>query len=228
MAEENKSPVIVQVKETKSERETREFNLFEKTITPLGFRRMTPEMIEKIIQRLQIDEPDSPRIEQTRDQVIFYNYQEPPYKIVIITSYNPKMGEFTTKGGSPWLIISKNVHQRAFVRQFYRWSAKSVFKKLALNAEFWVNRLENRPTCPDCKGRRLMVIEKTHSDVFWYCKHCDKVLLIDLGKVPAEALKEFRMYQKNLQYYHAKTRDKLGIVNYISDLRKIWKKKKKK
>lgn len=208
------------------------FKELTKNLVSLGFNQITEKTLKRNAKRFNLTPPSSKRIKQTKDQVSFEKWFE-DYCIVVHTSFNPnlgKKGEFASKGGSGWVLVTENVTKRVYVRQFYRRvNMDNFIKNIFYEAAFLVNRLEQRP---HVDGTPLLYnIKQTHTETFWVSplnKRRKKSFY--LGVIPNHLMRHFYALDYRVKYYQRKVRLPKVVKNLIEgkstvrsrDERKIW------
>ncbi|MES2416482.1 MAG: hypothetical protein V4504_02175 [Patescibacteria group bacterium] len=169
-------------------------------------------------------------MKQTLGQTSYYICFPDGYSIVIHTSFNPKLGkygEFTTKGGSGWIIISGGIVKRKLSIQIHRRKIfmENFIRKISNLAEFFTGLLENRPLSEEASV--LMDLQRIDGELFWSCPiDTDVKKPILSGSiwnvVSKDAINEFIMYEYCKKYYEQVLRPKKGITKRVK--RKSWKK----
>lgn len=215
---------------SKSRKDAITFKQLDKNLRKIGLRLLTQKVINQWITRFNLNEPEAERLKQTLGQTSYYICFPDGYSIVIHTSFNPKLGkygEFTTKGGSGWIIISGGIVHRKLSIQIHRRRIfmENFVRKISNLAEFFTGLLENRPLSEEASV--LMDLQRIDGELYWTCPIDTDVRKSILAgaiytAVSREAINEFVRYQYGKKYYEQEWRPKKGITKRVK--RKSWKK----
>lgn len=144
----------------KTDRE--KFAILRGRIKKIGFYEKSPDWLMKVLIEKSLIPPDSKRIPETFDQLI-YARKVNGYTILFISSFNPTInktfgskvnGAFSKKGGSIWILVLDVKGQRIVTRQRFR--TKSMNDRIPLELECLVFGLKKRPMHEN--GRSKMVL----------------------------------------------------------------------
>ncbi len=230
MAKETKETGIsessLQLKEKIAKRNVKLVKVFVKTVSKFGFEVITKEVLEYNAKRWNWVPPDAVRITETEEQLSLEKWVE-NYRIVIYTSFNPKLGlkgEFATKGGRGWVIITDMNDKKVYVSSFKRGFKDRFLKHMADRAEFLVCVLRKRPIVP--LGSRLMIIKQTYTETYWLSP-LDKSIRVPItnGKIPRRLLHHWHVFDYRNKYYQ-KNRLSYGVTYRAHKRRKKWKVRK--
>jgi hypothetical protein len=193
------------------------FKKMTRKLKSFGFEQVTRNTLERDALRLGLVPPTTERIKETRNQVSFQKEKD-GYKIVVHTTYDPKIKRFT-RLGCGWVLIVQD-EKRLYARFFYR--TASFTGNILKEAELLSNRLENRPLCS--VTRKLMVLHQTSDfTALWKSPEKDVMVGVDFYEnTPKHLQSHVQRLKHQKRYYENIDRPRKKITKRKKDSRKKW------
>lgn len=197
-----------------------------------GFSVVKPELENRDKQRFRLKPPNAPRVLETANQVILAKELD-GYTIRVLTSYDPRTGEFTEVGRFWILIVTPDPKKgkKILLQRYFHRRGNFLDKGIQM-MQFLVDRLENRPA--DSDGNLMRLVERKLK-----IGQTDLYTWMGSGKAKRERKSFFLEYPSGFDvlvdtwcarrsYYETVLRKRRGVKQRARKIRKTWKVKRKK
>jgi hypothetical protein len=153
---------ISRSRRTKLKTDRQNFAILRRRIKKIGFYEKSPDWLIKTLIGNELTPPDSERIPETFDQLI-YARKINGYTILFISSFNPTInktldrkvnGAFSKKGGSFWILIIDEDGKRVVTRQRFRTSTMK--ERIPMELECFAFGLKRRPVQKNGMGKMFL------------------------------------------------------------------------
>lgn len=157
-----KKKTISRSRGTKLKTDRQNFAILRRRIKKIGFYEKSPDWLIKTLTENELTPPDSERIPETFDQLI-YARKINGYTILFISSFNPTIdkilgrkvnGAFSKQGGSFWILIIDENGEKVVTRQRFRTSTMK--ERIPMELECFVFGLKRRPVQKNGIGKMFL------------------------------------------------------------------------
>ncbi len=209
----------------------KERQLYESLISKLymyGLREESELSVDKMFRALGLEPP---RVDRTKDVMdrVTYSIEINRYILSVHTKFNRKEGRFSRHTGRIEIIVARAEDydsKRLFCRKFSIRPYGTFVQKVIEYVAFFCDELRgDRRPMRDSTWTELKEIK--HDEFWWVDKHGKKVRNLFAYATLSRYRYVFEDQTRRL-YYRDITRPKLGIKRFQRDLKKPYKKRKKK